>query len=104
MPYDWFFSGIYGRPQFDIRSLLLQELTTIVENLNMPWLIIGDFNDVIDQSEKFGGNPICQTRVRAYLSCMNKCNMLDLGFTGNKFTWVNCRFSYQRIKERLDRA
>ncbi|GLU06570.1 hypothetical protein SLE2022_235940 [Rubroshorea leprosula] len=69
-----------------------------------PWMIIGDFNDMVDQSEKFGGNEISQTRVRAYLDCMNNCNMVDLGFIGNRFTWVNMRFSNQLIRERLDRA
>ncbi|GLT95486.1 hypothetical protein SLE2022_131660 [Rubroshorea leprosula] len=70
----------------------------------MPWMLIGDFNDVIEQSEKFGGNPVCQARIRAYLDCMNICRMIDLGFIGNRFTWANMRFSHQLIRERLDRA
>ncbi|GLT63047.1 hypothetical protein SLA2020_356410 [Shorea laevis] len=103
-PTDWFLSGIYGRPQANTRALLWNELSTIANNISMPWMMIGDFNDVLDQSEKFGGNRICQARVRAYLECMNNCNMFDLGFVGNRFTWVNMRFSHQLIRERLDRA
>ncbi|GKV14797.1 hypothetical protein SLEP1_g25615 [Rubroshorea leprosula] len=103
-PIDWFLSGIYGRPQIATRTLLWNELSTIAENISMPWMMIGDFNDVLDQSEKFGGNRICQARVRAYLECMNNCNMIDLGFVGNRFTWVNMRFSHHLIRERLDRA
>ncbi|GLU11862.1 hypothetical protein SLE2022_285820 [Rubroshorea leprosula] len=101
---DWFLSGIYGRPQIATRALLWNELSTIAENISMPWMMIGDFNDVLDQSEKFGGNRICQARVQFYLECMNNCNMIDLGFVGNRFTWVNMRFSHQLIRERLDRA
>ncbi|GKV21679.1 hypothetical protein SLEP1_g31635 [Rubroshorea leprosula] len=103
-PIDWFLSGIYGRPQIATRALLWNELSTIAENISMPWMMIGDFNDVLDQSEKFGGNRICQARFRAYLECMNNCNMIDLGFVGNRFTWINMRFSHQLIRERLDRA
>ncbi|GLT73561.1 hypothetical protein SLA2020_454110 [Shorea laevis] len=103
-PFNWFFSGIYGRPQFEIRNILWQELTAMANVIQGPWMIIGDFNDVVDQSEKFGGNDVSQTRVRAYLDCMNSCNMVDLGFTGNRFTWVNMRCSNQMIRERLDRV
>ncbi|GLT36867.1 hypothetical protein SLA2020_112150 [Shorea laevis] len=103
-PFNWFFSGIYGRPQFEIRCSLWQELMSMADVVEIPWTIMGDFNDIIDQSEKFRGNAISQTRVKAYIDCMNTCNMVDLGFTGNKFTWVNCRFFGQLIRERLDRA
>ncbi|GKU97282.1 hypothetical protein SLEP1_g10449 [Rubroshorea leprosula] len=103
-PFNWFFSCIYDRPHFEIRNILWQELTTMANVIQGPWMIIGDFNDVVDQSEKFGGNDISQTRVRAYLDCMNNCNMVDLGLIGNRFTWVNMHFSNQLIKERLDRA
>ncbi|GLT29837.1 hypothetical protein SLA2020_046790 [Shorea laevis] len=63
-----------------------------------------DFNNILNQSEKFRGNPPSYTRVKAYLGCMNICNVVDLGFIGNRFTWINCRFSRQLIRERLDRA
>ncbi|GLT87033.1 hypothetical protein SLE2022_051370 [Rubroshorea leprosula] len=103
-PFNWFFSGIYGRPHFEIRNILWQELTVMANVIQGPWMIIEDFNDVVDQSEKFGGNEISQTHVRAYLDCMNNCNMVDLGFIGNRFTWVNMCFPNQLIRERLDRA
>ncbi|GLT31842.1 hypothetical protein SLA2020_065500 [Shorea laevis] len=100
---DWFFSGIYGRPQFDIRSLLWQELTNLAEYVFGPWIISGDFNDVLLQTKKFGGLPVNQTRIQAYSSCMNACNMMDLGFVGGRFTWVNMQSDGQIIREHLDR-
>ncbi|GLU24163.1 hypothetical protein SLE2022_401190 [Rubroshorea leprosula] len=103
-PFNWYFFGIYGRPQFEIRNMLWQELSAMANIIQGPWMIIGDFNDVVDQSEKFGGNEISQTRARAYLDCLNYCNMVDLGFIGNRFTWANMWFSNQLIRERLDRA
>ncbi|GKV08919.1 hypothetical protein SLEP1_g20489 [Rubroshorea leprosula] len=99
---DWFFSGVYGRPHFDIRSLLWHELSDMAKHVNIPWIIAGDFNDVTEQGEKFGGNPINQLRVNAYLSCMSDCGMMDMGYVGGKYTWVNMRNS-RIIRERLDR-
>ncbi|GLT46247.1 hypothetical protein SLA2020_200180 [Shorea laevis] len=101
---DWFFSGVYGRPQFSLRSKLWQELRTLFPYFKGPWVIAGDFNDVMDQSEKFGGAPINQHRVQAFSSCMNDCQMLDLGFIGGRFTWVNMQPDGQVIRERLDRV
>ncbi|GKV40167.1 hypothetical protein SLEP1_g47835 [Rubroshorea leprosula] len=69
-----------------------------------PWLVIGDFNDITCQDEKLGGNIVPQYRIRAYVDCMNYCDLLDLGYSGPKFTWVNKRESNQLIRERLDRA
>ena len=58
---------------------------------DLPWALMGDFNEVISEEEKSGGNPICQRRVRAILDYMNECQMMDLGFSGPKFTWTNKR-------------
>ena len=58
---------------------------------NLPWAIMGDFNEVIAEEEKSGGNPISQRRVNAILDCMDTCQMMDLGFSGPKFTWSNKR-------------
>lgn len=57
----------------------------------LPWAHMGDFNEVLSEEEKSGGNPICQRRVRAIQDCMNECHMMDLGFSGLKFTWSNKR-------------
>lgn len=50
----WFFTGIYGPPHPDIKKNLWQSFPTIFSNINpsTPWLLIGDFNDVLNQSGK----------------------------------------------------
>ena len=65
---------------------------------------MGDFNEVIFEGEKSGGNSICQRRVKAILDCMNECQMMDLGFSGPKFTWTNKRELGGLIQCRLDRC
>ncbi|GLT52118.1 hypothetical protein SLA2020_254760 [Shorea laevis] len=102
--FHWFLSGVYGRPQFELRSQLWEELRVVANHFTGPWLVIGDFNDVVDQIEKFGGAPVCQYRVKAYTDCMSDCNLMDIGYTGGRFTWVNMRESNQIIRERIDRA
>lgn len=40
----------------------------------------------------------------SYVDCMNCCGMLDLGFSGPKYTWTNKRGLANLIQLRLDRC
>ena len=71
---------------------------------NLPWAIAGDFNDVLNDSEKKGGNRVNMTRATAYSNCMSFCNMVDLGFSGPIFTWTNRREVDGLIQTRIDRC
>ena len=65
---------------------------------------MGDFNEVLFEEKKYGGNPISQRRLGAILDCMNVCHMMDLGFSGTNFTWLNKREIGDLIQCRLDRC
>lgn len=39
-----------------------------------------------------------------FQQCLNSCNLLDLGFQGPRFTWVNKRDFFALIQERIDRC
>ena len=71
---------------------------------NLPWAVMGDFNDVTKEEEKFGGNGISSRRVNVYNECMDFCNLFYLGFSGPKFTWTNCRDISNLIQQHLDRV
>lgn len=51
---SWLCTGIYDPPHPDARTELWQDFPTIFSNTNIstPWLLIGYFNDIMDQSEK----------------------------------------------------
>ncbi|GLT37318.1 hypothetical protein SLA2020_116430 [Shorea laevis] len=102
--FHWFLFGVYGRPQLDICLQLWNELREVSKHFSGPWLVIGDFNDVVDQTEKFGGALINQYRVQNYTDCMSDCNLMDIGYSGGRFTWVNIKENNQIIRERIDRA
>ena len=65
---------------------------------------MGDFNDMTTEDEKFGGNPVSSRRILAYKGCMDYCNLMDIGFSGPKFTWTNMKGMADLIQERLDRC
>ena len=87
----WKLTGFYGHPDRNKRKEswdLLQHLQTYSP---MAWLCIGDFNEIVDQSEKWGANPRRESQMELFRSTLEKCNLSDLGYSGAKFTWTNCQ-------------
>ena len=66
--------------------MLWENLKMLSIRHNLPWAVIGDFNDVTCEEEKFGGNGICRRWVTKYTGFMDFCNLIDLGFLGTKYT------------------
>ncbi|XP_042962309.1 uncharacterized protein LOC122296569 [Carya illinoinensis] len=50
------------------------------------------------------GNPKPERQITAFGNAVNDCELRDLGFIGQKFTWSNCQGGGQCVLERLDRA
>ncbi|KAF7803956.1 reverse transcriptase [Senna tora] len=55
------------------------------------------------EDEKWGGLLASQSRIRDFKSCLDNCGLVDLGFSGCKYTWCNKRPSGQLVFERIDR-
>lgn len=58
---------------------------------SMPWVIAGDFNEVLIGDDKFEGNPINMNKALWFQECLDICRMIDIGFSGPRFTWSNRR-------------
>ena len=65
---------------------------------------MGDFNDILNDSEKLGDNKVNMASATAYSDCMSFCNMIDLGFSRPIFTWTNRRDVNGLIQTRIDRC
>ncbi|XP_026436946.1 uncharacterized protein LOC113334940 [Papaver somniferum] len=81
-------------------------LKQLTESYNRPWLLLGDFNFILNISEKQGGileNSLASDFVRNALLLLN---MHDVFSFGNPYTWCNRRFKnpYELIFEKLDRG
>lgn len=67
--------------------------------MDVPWLVIGDVNEILYSFEKDGGNDRPTHFMQDFRDALEDCNLPDHGFTGDKFTWHR-----GLIRERLDRA
>lgn len=77
-------------------------LIKVAQLHNLPWLVLGDFNEVLCGEDKFGGRLVDINRAFEFKECLDLCNLQDLGFSGPKFTWSNLRQVTELILERID--
>ena len=86
---SWLISAIYTSPRLVERRLLWDNLIKVAELHALPWIMAGDFNEVLIGEDKFGGRLINISRAINFQECLNACGMIDLGFSGPQFTWTN---------------
>lgn len=100
---DWKFTSFYGHPDVTRRIEARNLLKALTPLSLVPWMCIGDVNEILTVSEKVGGLTRQQNQMRAFQQTLEFCGLTDLGFVGPKFTWSNCQEGDAFIKERLDR-
>ncbi|XP_050248751.1 uncharacterized protein LOC126696003 [Quercus robur] len=100
---SWLLFVVYASPRLAKRSILWENLSTLSEMHSLLWVIAGDFNEPLNDEDKFGGRGVSVNRFMLFKECLDKCNMLDLGFLGLRFTWTNRRDVNVFIQERIDR-
>ncbi|XP_075663436.1 uncharacterized protein LOC142633038 [Castanea sativa] len=101
---QWRFTGFYGEPVTGKRGESWRLLEHLSGCLNLPWVVIGDFNEIMFAGEKLGGNPRPECQMHQFREVLNKCHLRDLGYIGSDFTWSRRWGSQGWIRERLDRA
>jgi hypothetical protein len=89
-PNNWRASEIYGYPQQHNKLLTCRLINDLSEVNNHPqWLIFGDFNIMLSDDEKLGGNLINPNITNSFRNILYLCDLQDLSCTGDKYTWTN---------------
>ena len=71
--------------------------------MNIPWICGGDFNEIVHQEEKWDGVPRDHNQMQLFHDVIDKCQFMDLGYVGPKFTWAKHYVDGHSIRIRLDR-
>jgi exonuclease III len=53
----WMMSAVYGKPSYRKRLQFWDSLSDIARSNTLPWLLLGDFNDILLSSEQSGRWP-----------------------------------------------
>ncbi|KAL6144500.1 hypothetical protein ACLB2K_055192 [Fragaria x ananassa] len=98
-------SWLYG-PSRDIeKEVFWNNISDMGCDQDMPWICVGDLNEVLWPHEKLGGNAWVSNQGRFLRNFMNSNELSDLGFKGQKFTWKShWETDDGHIYERLDRG
>ncbi|XP_070046820.1 uncharacterized protein [Nicotiana tomentosiformis] len=85
------------------RLELWDNLYYLAVDMELPWVIGGNFNMVLHDDEKIGGLPVYPREVEDFAFCVNSCGLFDTGYKESPFTWWNGRSNAKYIFNRLDK-
>ncbi|XP_042972741.1 uncharacterized protein LOC122304536 [Carya illinoinensis] len=97
-------TGFYGFPDAARRAASWELLRAIKPSVNLPWICIGDFNEILHSYEKFGAADRPFRMMEDFRTAMEDCALREVPFQGDFFTWSNKREGDSFTKEKLDRA
>uniref|UniRef100_A0A803QHU2 CCHC-type domain-containing protein n=1 Tax=Cannabis sativa TaxID=3483 RepID=A0A803QHU2_CANSA len=97
------FLAFYGAPAAQDRNASWTLLNRLADSAPLqPWLVIGDFNEILSNADKNGG-PLRNERLMAdFRTSLDHCHLTDTPFEGDAFTWIKNRTAATSLKERLD--
>ncbi|CAL8176297.1 unnamed protein product [Prunus armeniaca] len=98
----WLLTVVYASPCSNVRTSLWKYFDVLAAVCNLPWFLLGDFNDIVCGEEKLGGN--LDVGGQHFIEWIDKNHLIDLGFSGFNFTWCNKRGEEEIIWKRLDRG
>jgi hypothetical protein len=96
---EWRLTRIYGEPRWEHKDKAWESLRSLHGRMDKPWMVLGDFNEILFHHEKEGGRPREQRHLQAFSDALADCALLDMSYVGDIFTWQR-----GRIRERLDRG
>ena len=97
-------SWMYGTPSVNQKNTFWRSLYSSFCSRLVPWICLGDFNEILWSHEKWGGLPQPRWRINLFQEFVSRAELRDLLFQGPIFTWYCVQNKKVVIKERLDRG
>lgn len=105
---EFFCSFIYASNCLEECKLLWRELmdhqnSPIIRT--KPWLLIGDFNEILEMEEHSGfqNSPTVSPGIREFRATVNHCSLTDMACHSPLYTWCN-KQEGGLISKKLDRV
>lgn len=99
----WLVSVCHAPTYYSQKENFWNILQAFVEAFDGPWSCLGDFNNILENWEKYGGN-LGEASGKGLQDFILRTGAIDLGYCGQKYKWSNKRWGKDCIKERLDRG
>ncbi|KAL1162661.1 hypothetical protein V6Z11_A07G217700 [Gossypium hirsutum] len=89
--------------KFSLRQQSWDMLRRVKSMVNEGWIVGGDFNTILNNSEKEGGRRKPGTLMDDFCDVLEELSLTDVKTLNGWFTWTNNREGTRLVKERLDR-
>ena len=94
----------YGNLEASKREYIWKLLEFLYQGNNLPWMVVGELNEIIGVSEKAGGGIGVAKQMENFRVTIDVCELRDLRYVGVKFEWKYIKRDGTQIRGRLDRA
>ncbi|KAJ8452652.1 hypothetical protein Cgig2_004988 [Carnegiea gigantea] len=101
---SWTFTAIYAYLRQQEREVLWNEVQQFGAAVQQPWLPASDFNETVNLKKRNHEGVKMLRRCGKFKNWIENNGLIDLGFSGHKFTWVKGNTEATQKCTRLDRA
>ncbi|XP_058767513.1 uncharacterized protein LOC131641227 [Vicia villosa] len=101
---NWRLTGFYGFPESSRRRDSWNLIRNLADSSNLPWCIIGDFNDILFSNEKKGRIERPNWMMSGFRHAIQDAGLIDIPLEGYCFTWFKSLGTPRAVEEKLDRA
>lgn len=93
---------VYAHNDRRLRENLWKNLCEVLANQPGSWMVMGDFNTMLEIDERIGSN-ITSGEIAPFRSCVDICGLTDVKYIGRQYTWTNKQSNESRVLSKLDR-
>ena len=86
-----FITFSYGYPQRFKQKEIWDNLLNIKNSIIRPWVIIGDFNEILYPHDKIGRTNGHSSRMQNFAEFINDCELVEFESFGLPYAWFNKR-------------
>lgn len=97
-------SFAYVRPNPRAKDIFWSDCRAYANQMEDPWIIIGDFNDIASDDDQWGSERINCNVIDKFVENFNNCGLMDLESSGPRYSWVRQVGNRTVQRRKLDRV
>lgn len=84
---DLIIANVYAPQGQSEKNILWADLTSLVNNLNGLWILLGDFNELRSPEERLNST-FCKLGARKFNKFISNANLMEYSMGGRKYTYM----------------
>jgi hypothetical protein len=100
----WRLMSVYGEAQISERHRTWDMLKDVCSSSSLPWLCLGNFNEVLHPDEHDGIGQRTLSEMQGFRDAVDFCNLINMGFKGHFWMWEKRVTGGTYTRVCLDRA